>query len=84
MFYADDFRKHMLRSTMFTFRMAMDGIDTVHTQMERFVDLMMGGTVGFQNHVSKIMKDWLQMAKSMREKYREMAEKMFDSSLSTE
>ncbi len=84
MFYADDFRKHMLRSTMFTLRMAMDGIDTVHAQMERFVDLMMGGTVGFQNHVSKIMKDWLQMAKSMREKYREMAEKMFDSSLSTE
>ncbi len=74
MFEPRELQKQVLQTVKMIFKTTMDSIDSVQTQLEKFLDLTVSQTTGLQDQYTKLVKEWMQTAKKMREEFKKMTE----------
>ncbi len=74
MFEPKEIQKQAVQTAKLIFKATMDSMDTVQSQMEKFLDLTINQSTGLQDQYTKLVKEWMQTAKKMREDFRKMTE----------
>ena len=69
-----ELQKQILQTVKIIFKTTMDSIDSVQSQMEKFLELAVNQSSGTQEQFTKLVKEWMQTAKKMREDFRKMTE----------
>ncbi len=67
-------QKEIISNIRSFFRTTMETLDLVQNQTERVIDFFCSQGAGFQEEYLKVLKEWLERTRDMREEFMKMTE----------